>query len=126
MSTTRRAISIMAYMVGEIAARHKYEGPREAGLLDCRYLAFFFVVVFFGFSAASFFFGAAFFDGFFFGASSSSSSGSGLALAFFGAALAFFAGASSFASVSSLKSTNSRMAISAASPRRGPSLMMRV
>src|SRR4051812_1268620 len=115
-----------AYIVGEIGVRHKCEGPREAGLLDCRYLAFFFVVVFFGFSAASFF-GAAFFEAFFFGASSSSSSASGFAFSFFGAALPFLAGvASSFGSVSSLKSTNSRMAISAASPRRGPSLMMRV
>src|SRR5207302_9356914 len=102
MSTTRRLMSAMPHMVGEIAARHKCEGPREAGLLDCRYLAFFFVVAFFGFSAASFFFGAAFFDGFCFGASFSSSSASGLALAFFGAALAFLSGASSCTPVPSL------------------------
>src|SRR5712672_2090828 len=83
----------------------------------------------FGFSALGLAAAFAGFFGFAFGLGSSSSSGSALALvSFFGAAFfAPLAGLSSAgASVSSLKSTNSRMHISAASPRRGPSLMMRV
>src|SRR5258706_6404051 len=101
---------------------------------DRLYLPLFFLVVVLGFSlalagsflGAAFFFVADFLAGFFGSSPPSSSSASAFALGFFGAALAFFAGASSFASVSSLKATNSRMATSAASPRRGPRLMIRM
>src|SRR3954449_3543687 len=99
MSTTRRVMSAMATCSTKSRPDTNAKARARRAFGDQRYLLdFFFVVVFLGLSAASFF-GAAFFAGFFFGASSSSSSGSGLALAFFGAALAFLAGASSATSV---------------------------